>query len=497
MADLRALPEPISPATAVGEYVVPVGAWPVRADPALRSAEPVPAELGWYLTRQLAAARADGWDPTAAPPVAPLDTLLAAGDPLPIGLALLLLRRIATMLDAAATIGIVVGTLAPRRVVLDGRHLVLVRDDDPAGADMAYVAPEQRRAGWAADARASQYGLAVLAGSLLGAAGPAAERVLGVARDPAPEHRFSTAGDFVTALAAVCGNAEPDTPTTRLGAHPVDINAPLVAQAHAISRYLVVGALIGAVTAAGIGTGWYVGAHPAPAAGDRVAFDATVGQLPQPRAVRGAVSLPTATLPGAPAAGATAIRYDVLAIGEAEGLFRVPDSTVRGAAADGAGDSTAVTPDMPGLDGRLPALASVNNASRLGAAANLSRRLADPVEFAAGAFGSAGSTAVQRERVAPERLVEVGAQLAAGSVELRYPDVLRVHRIAGEVTTRFVVDTAGRIDPASVQVLRSSHPAFTGAVREVLGQFKYLPAESGGRRVARTVEQTFRFAPPR
>ncbi len=468
--------------------------WAVRPDPVLRSAEPIPAELGWYLTRRLAASRPDGWDPEAVAPAAPLDALLANHEPLPTALGLLLLRRIAAMLDSAASVGIVVGTLAPRRVVLDGRHLVLVRDDDPTGADGAYVAPEQRHPGWSVDARASQYGLAVLAAALLGPVAAPAERVLGVARDPSPEHRFSTAGDFITALAAACGawGMTPDAPAVALVAPIMAPPEPPTAALAALAagpagragpaRRPAVAALVGAAAALGIAAGWLAGARPT-GTGDRVAFDAASARSAPP--VGPATASPAA---GAPSAESGAIRYDVLSIGEAEGLFRrSPD---HGAGTPPRVDSEAAPP-VPRIDAQLAALApGVATAPAPAAGADLGRRLAaEPADFATGA---------RPGRPTFESGTEVtGARVIPASVQPRYPRALQEQRVPGEVDARFVVDSAGRVDASSFDVVRSSNALFTAAVRDALAALRYLPAERGGRRVAQTVEQTFRFEPPR
>jgi TonB family protein len=74
-----------------------------------------------------------------------------------------------------------------------------------------------------------------------------------------------------------------------------------------------------------------------------------------------------------------------------------------------------------------------------------------------------------------------------------YPAALRQAGIDGRVLVRFVVDTAGRIDPASVQVLQSTHELFTRAVRDALGGFRFKPAEVGRRRVPALAEMPFEF----
>ena len=64
----------------------------------------------------------------------------------------------------------------------------------------------------------------------------------------------------------------------------------------------------------------------------------------------------------------------------------------------------------------------------------------------------------------------------------------------GDVEARFLVDTSGRVDPASLQILSSSHEAFTREVRRVVPLLRYFPAELGGRAAAQMVDQRFEFS---
>ena len=90
--------------------------------------------------------------------------------------------------------------------------------------------------------------------------------------------------------------------------------------------------------------------------------------------------------------------------------------------------------------------------------------------------------------------VDRQAQLLRGSATPRYPDPLRRDRIEGAVRTMYVVDTLGRVELASFQVLDSSHPLFERAVRDALAAMRFAPAEAGGQRVRQLVEQSFVFA---
>ena len=75
----------------------------------------------------------------------------------------------------------------------------------------------------------------------------------------------------------------------------------------------------------------------------------------------------------------------------------------------------------------------------------------------------------------------------------RYPESLRVAGISGDVLVRFTVDTLGRVDPASVQIVRSTHDQFTRSVRDALSTLRFRPAEAGGKRVPALAEMPFEF----
>jgi TonB family protein len=74
-----------------------------------------------------------------------------------------------------------------------------------------------------------------------------------------------------------------------------------------------------------------------------------------------------------------------------------------------------------------------------------------------------------------------------------YPNELRQHDINGEVLALFVVDSTGHADPRTFRVLRSSSPAFSAAVEEILPALRFAPAEVKGRKVAQRTQQLFKF----
>lgn len=76
----------------------------------------------------------------------------------------------------------------------------------------------------------------------------------------------------------------------------------------------------------------------------------------------------------------------------------------------------------------------------------------------------------------------------------RYPESLRSAGIEGRVLVEFTVDTTGRVDASSVKIINSTHDLFTRAVRDALGNFRFRPAEIGGRRIEARAQMPFEFA---
>lgn len=74
-----------------------------------------------------------------------------------------------------------------------------------------------------------------------------------------------------------------------------------------------------------------------------------------------------------------------------------------------------------------------------------------------------------------------------------YPSMLQSQGVKGRVVAQFVVDTTGRIELGSFEVLESSHDLFSAAVRRALPEMRFIPAEVGGRPVRQLVQQPFVF----
>ena len=61
------------------------------------------------------------------------------------------------------------------------------------------------------------------------------------------------------------------------------------------------------------------------------------------------------------------------------------------------------------------------------------------------------------------------------------------------MVARFVVDSAGRVAPGSLEIVRATHELFADAVRVALERTRFVPAERAGRPVAQLVEERFGF----
>ena len=84
-----------------------------------------------------------------------------------------------------------------------------------------------------------------------------------------------------------------------------------------------------------------------------------------------------------------------------------------------------------------------------------------------------------------------------GNPPPRYPSMLEHSQVEGEVIAQFVVDTTGRAEMSTFEILRSSNELFAAALRDVVPRWRFLPAEAAGRRVRQIVQLPVRFVAPR
>jgi TonB family protein len=98
------------------------------------------------------------------------------------------------------------------------------------------------------------------------------------------------------------------------------------------------------------------------------------------------------------------------------------------------------------------------------------------------------------------RLDSVFSAIAVDSEVVRYPSAAPIYPqrlleggVEGMVEAEFVVDTSGRVDLGTVQVLNSSHEDFSSSVKTALAGAMFRPAWRNLRRVRQLVRQRFSF----
>jgi protein TonB len=89
--------------------------------------------------------------------------------------------------------------------------------------------------------------------------------------------------------------------------------------------------------------------------------------------------------------------------------------------------------------------------------------------------------------------VDKPAIALSGNPSPRYPEALRRAAVRGEVVIQVVIDTTGRADMGTVRVMSSDHALLTSAVIDALPRARFLPAETGGRKVRMWAMQSFVF----
>jgi TonB family protein len=74
-----------------------------------------------------------------------------------------------------------------------------------------------------------------------------------------------------------------------------------------------------------------------------------------------------------------------------------------------------------------------------------------------------------------------------------YPTVLATVGIEGKVSVEFVIDTLGRVEPASIRILDSSHEAFGSSARAAIAATIFRPARLSTHPVRQLTRQSIRF----
>jgi beta-lactamase regulating signal transducer with metallopeptidase domain len=90
--------------------------------------------------------------------------------------------------------------------------------------------------------------------------------------------------------------------------------------------------------------------------------------------------------------------------------------------------------------------------------------------------------------------VENQVRSVPGSPQPHYPAALKKAKVSGDVLAQFIVDTTGRADMSTFKVLQTNRQEFADAVRDILPEMRFYPAEIGGQKVKQMVQQPFTFA---
>lgn len=196
-------------------------------------------------------------------------------------------------------------------------------------------------------------------------------------------------------------------------------------------------------------------------------------------AIVGAISLTTRAAPDA--------RLDPV-----QGIVYVAPQPAPQAALPAAPDNAAASIIIPRTDFTFPTI--IPPSIDAPAPDFLSRVIEDLSRSTVGTIigGNPGVTAAPGGVHTAETVDRVVAPLPGNPSPL-YPSRLSGAGVEGDVSVRFVVDTTGRVEASSVEIVQASHALFGEAVKQWLKQTRYAPATVNGRRVRQLVGQRVGF----
>lgn len=91
------------------------------------------------------------------------------------------------------------------------------------------------------------------------------------------------------------------------------------------------------------------------------------------------------------------------------------------------------------------------------------------------------------------RTVDVMAGPRSGNPAPVYPSILRDAGVEGTVSARFVIDSTGRVETASIAFAGNASALFEQSVRQALASARFSPALVNGHAVRVLMAQTFTF----
>ena len=113
----------------------------------------------------------------------------------------------------------------------------------------------------------------------------------------------------------------------------------------------------------------------------------------------------------------------------------------------------------------------------------------DPKEYS----GSGVEGGLSGNEVYAEALVEERPALLSAPTPV-YPALLKQAGIQGRVILPAVIDTTGRVEPASVRIMKSSHPAFDQPTKDWILKALFRPARLHGRGVRVSIHLVVDYA---
>jgi TonB family protein len=136
---------------------------------------------------------------------------------------------------------------------------------------------------------------------------------------------------------------------------------------------------------------------------------------------------------------------------------------------------------------------------------DLSQRPLDPRDFtgrgveggvADGVVGGTGlvaPNAIDAIYVATTDIAGFEAAVVLSQPMPQYPAALASVGVEGRVTVEFVIDTTGKVEPASIRVIESTHPAFESTARKAIRGSIFRPAHLSTVPVRQLTRQSVRF----
>lgn len=130
-------------------------------------------------------------------------------------------------------------------------------------------------------------------------------------------------------------------------------------------------------------------------------------------------------------------------------------------------------------------------------AANLQEHF-DPKDFSG--VGVEGGTATGVTPPSGSQVYSTGevdqmpALVSAPPLERDYPPMLKQAGIIGRVVIEAVIDTSGRAEPTSIEVLQSAHPGFNDAAKRWITKALFRPARKNGQAVRVLITQAIDYS---